>query len=268
MNAAFLGNAVCSRAGLDWERYGFLKLSDVLRKLESEGRLRLVTDPKSGLTVFTTDAENAPSRELAAEATPSPVPRTATFGFDRALKKPVWNAFVASTPTNPRFLNVHTAEAWLTPDGPPTPADDWKPVNPIPADEQRKWARDFVSTVGLAADRELDESLAKQDWFRVFPLLLSTKRDLSTTRAWNRARSEHVVQHVEAWAKQHAVRPEILFEDYRKQRGQRPSTAAPTDLRAALLDALNRLSVDDLLSMPIPARHLVAVIRPDLLRER
>lgn len=270
LNAAVLGNLIRSQAGLDWIDHGFPRLSDALNQLESAGEIRIVRDPRAGLVVFPAEktpplpaAAQAASTEQQGVATTIPVSRSS-----RPLKKAVWNAFVAATPTCRRLLNRQSGEAWLTPDQPPPPTDDWRIVEPIPADQQRAWARTFVESAGLSSDRELSDSIGREDWFRVFPVLLTARRGPSVVGAWNRIRSEHVVRYVEAWAQRNEVRPDTLFDAPRpgRERAADRPTAQP-ELRSVLLDAIRRMSLDDLLSIPIPARHLLAAIRPELLRE-
>src|SRR5437867_2967652 len=95
LNAAALGNLIRANSGLDWVDHGFARLSDVLRQLESDGKIRVVKDPRVGLLVY--PAETTAPEESATRTSELVSPPNRLV---RPLKSAVWHAFVSANPPN------------------------------------------------------------------------------------------------------------------------------------------------------------------------
>jgi hypothetical protein len=270
INAANLGALLRRKAGLNWAEHGFGKLSDVLLELEAQRRIKVERGTGVGIVLRTLSeavvAGGEPSKDSCEKTLPAPAqhPRKPT----QYLKSVVWNAFIAATPKNRRLFNPQSCQVWLTPDSPPGSADSWRIVEPITDEEQRAWARDFLLGTPLESEPEVLGSLTRDDWYLRFPQLLRAKMSPNAAAAWNRVRSERTIRHVGSWASRNAVPPEAVFESVPPLAEKPPNRAAPSApsaLRPALLDAISHMSLDELLAIPIPARHLVAALRPELL---
>lgn len=252
--AAMLGAVLKSR-DLDWTRYGFARLKDVLIALSASSDLTFGPDEKDALAVWRSDT---PSRS-AGEVTPQ-------RWSSRSLKKPVWTAFVSETVTSRRAIDRRSGTVWLSTSEPPLESGDWVAVQAIPGDEQRDWARSFLESKGLSSEPALGRSLETDSWYREFPNALEQNHS-DLRRAWNRERTNRVIERVIDWCREHAVSPHLLFD------ARMPSTVSgPADsrtssnLRDALLQAIQQLPTEQLLQIRLPARALVEALRPDLLR--
>ena len=101
-----------------------------------------------------------------------------------------------------------------------------------------------------------------------FPQQMATKSP-HLAAEWKRERSSRVIDYVTKWCDQNNVDKEVVFERFVPAKP--PSTtrfaeSTRDDLRGVLLEAVQRMSTDDLLRISIPASDLIAVLRPDLLR--
>ena len=270
VDVAYLGNTL-RKEGHDWTTHGFGRLSVALAELQQEKRVETFRNEKGVLRVraisgFATQAVPQPKATpvlLAAEG-----PQGRRF---RPLRSPVWFAFAAALPDGQRRLvNCRTGMVWSDPNTPPGPSIDWVSVVPVGEDEQRRWADEFLDRDDIGADKEtLTKSLQGAVWFRQFPAELE-KRGRFLVRAWSHLRSARIIEHVKSWAYKNNVAEDILFVAERLSWSGQPTAAGPpselTDLRQALLGAVAKMATEDLLTLPIPPRLVIEVVRPDLLR--
>ena len=267
VDVAYLGSTL-RKEGHDWATQGFGRLSVALAELQQEKRVETFRNEKGVLRVraisaFTTQAVPKP------KATPALL---ATQGRRfRPLRPPVWFAFAAALPDGQRRLvNCRSGMVWSDTNTPPGPSIDWVPVVPVGEDEQRRWADEFLDRADIGEDKEtLAKSLQVADWFRQFPAELE-KRGRVLVRAWSHLRSARIIEHVLSWAHKNNVADDVLFVAEQLSWSGQLTTAEPsselTDLRQALLGAVAKMATEDLLTLPIPPRLVIEVVRPDLIR--
>ncbi len=270
VDVAYLGN-VLRKDGKDWATHGFERLSAALAQLQQDNLAEVFRSEKDALRVRVSSGSAAPSLgEPASIATAVPVSPVQSGQF-LPLRPPVWFAFAARLPDGQqRLLNRRTGMVWRDAAPPPATDLDWVLVVPIPEEEQRRWAEEFLKRPDIGENKEaLSQAIQDPDWFRRFPSDLE-KRGPLLVRAWSHLRSTRIIDHVKAWAKKNNVAEDLLFAAGRSAGRWAPVTSAPSkpiqDLRQALLGAVARMQTEDLLALPIPARLVIEVIRPDLLR--
>ena len=258
VDVAYLGNVLAKGE----HRYTdhFSRLSEALAQLQQTGRVELFHNTQDALHVRAAGGSTAPGAHVQPIALPAPQPRF------RPLLPPVWLAFTTPLPQDrQRLINRRTGAVFGGAGAPPSSQEDWLPVAPVPDDEQRGWAAEFLDAEISDDDDKgnLRNALESPDWFRQFPAHL----DDHQRRAWNRWRSERVVTRVKSWARGHHVADTILFgAGTATGVPQPPTTNSAVELRRALLAALAKVSTEDLLALPIQARLVVEAVRPDLLK--
>lgn len=282
LTAARLGWLLRSLHGIDWNEFGYPKLSAVLADLQAARLIRVDKNAKGALAVWPAGAEPAaPVEVLVAKAHPSD--RHAPF---RRLRTSAWNAFVLPlrSDVKHRYLNrqqgqIINAAAESLPD-----AHQWAEVEPISEELQKEWARDLLTELDLQDDAHLATVLARPDWQNALRDELATRKPVFASR-WNRIRSGRVQGHVEAWCERNAVPYDLVFQPYRFPRTGSPTNSLPAttepsvlsslalvsdaaggELRAALMGALSQMTTEELLALPIPPKYLVPALRPDLGR--
>jgi hypothetical protein len=268
VDVAFLGN-VLRRDGRDWTAHGFERLSVALANLQAEGAVEISKSEKGALRVAvrpgaTVDA-TIPVRLPASVAPPATAP-----GRFRPLRPPVWFAFASAIPPGQqRQVNRRTGVVWSDGQQPPGSELDWVPVVPVPEDEQRRWANEFLTRPDVGDDKAaLEDALQTPDWYRRFPLELE-KRDPVLLRAWSHIRSTRIIDHVVAWANKNNVDEQLLFAAPRSVLARSVAQGGPRDareLRQSLLSAIEKMGTPELLDLPIPVRYVLEVVRPDLLQ--
>jgi hypothetical protein len=255
IDVAFLGNAV-RKEGHSWEAHGFERLSAALAQLQQDKLVETFRSEKGALRV---------------RATPLGAAQSPTTGERfRPLRPPVWFAFAAAMqPEQRRLLNRRSGMVWSDAAAPPGPELDWVTVIPVGEGDQRGWAEQFVQRSDIAEKETLAEAIRETDWFRRFPVELE-KRGPLLVRAWSHLRSNRIIDHVRAWARQNNVPEEVLFGAERTSQGRqgrlKSTPKGVGELREALLNAIARMGTDDLLDLPIPPRFVIEILRPDLLR--
>ncbi len=243
----------------DHKDYGFLKFKDVLATLAREGRLRTGPNSKEAFSLWLTEGTAPPVR---------PFQPSDRF---RPLRNRVWFAFIASQPEGGRYLSQTTGEVRVGCSG--SPGESWVEIHPISPDDDRNNARQFIGNNDIN-DAEIQSSIDEERWYLDFPKQLAAKHPQLAV-AWKRERSSRVIEYVKTWCDQNDVDPEVVFEKLAPAKS--PSTnrfadsirndlPATDDLRKVLLEAIQRMSTDDLLRISVPASHLIAILRPDLLR--
>ena len=186
----------------------------------------------------------------------------------RGLRKPVWFAFVASEPKGLRFLNKSNGDILLGQKE--APEGEWIPIEPLGSEYEKRIAIDFLKNNNLRED-DFSSVLEKDRWFVEFPNALHGTKSYLPGK-WKRERSRQVVELVQEWCSKNEIPEKFIFDDYPKaarKPSQVQSNCEPEekcdDLRKCLLDAIKRMSTDELTEIRIPVQHLVAVLRPDLL---
>lgn len=256
VKAAALGSTLKSR-DLDWSRYGYPRLKDVLAALAATSDVEAGPDEKDALSVW---------RGAAPSLVGHPATSLPSSWTRRSLKKPIWNAFVSEELSGPRRIDRKTGVAWLSTHQPPLESAEWVAVEPIESDIQRAWARSFLADRELSSDTELDSAISADDWYRKLPAALE-RRNSDIRKEWNRERSRLVGEHVLKWCGTEHVDPSVLFESRVRQptAAVTGSLSGANSLRGALLEAISRMSTDALLELRLPARTLIETLRPDLL---
>lgn len=269
VDVAYLGNAL-RKEGHNWATHGFERLSAALAQLQQEKLVEIFRSEKGALRVRASSPVAAVSLCEPSPMTAAPIVSTTQGGRFLPLRPPVWFAFAATLSEGQRRLfNRRTGTVWSEQTTPPGSEFDWIPAIPVVEEEQRRWAQEFLDRTDIGENKEaLSESLRGPDWFRRFPAELE-KRGPILVRAWSHLRSTRIIDHVKAWAKKNNVAEDVLFATERTVgRWQSTASASPrpiSDLRQALLSALGNMPTEDLLALPIPARLVIEVVRPDLL---
>lgn len=269
VDLAYLGNAL-RKEGHDWATHGFERLSAALAQLQQEKLVEILRSEKGALRVRASSPADA---DALCEPLPltAPVVPTTHGGRFRPLRSPIWFAFAAALPEGQRrLLNRRSGMVWSEKTTPPGSELDWVPVIPVVEEEQRRWAQEFLDRPDIAESKEaLAEPLKNPDWFRRFPAELE-KRGPLLVRAWSHLRSTRIIDHVKAWAQKNNVAEDVLFATERTAGRWQANTSASSrpisDLRQALLSAIGKMPTQDLLGLPIPARLIIEVVRPDLLQ--
>lgn len=268
VDVAFLGN-VLRRDGRDWAVHGFERLSAALAQLQAEGLVEITRSDKGALRVAARPG-GADTRTASVLASISAPPAAVAPGRFRPLRPPVWFAFASAIPPgHQRQINRRTGVVWSDGQQPPGSELDWVPVVPVPEGEQRRWAEEFLQRPDIGDDKtSFHDALRTPDWYRRFPVELE-KRGAVLLRAWSHVRSTRIIDHVVAWASKNNVDEHVLFAAPRSSLAKVAVQGGPKDaldLRQALLAAVEKMGTSELLDLPIPARYVLEVVRPDLLQ--
>jgi hypothetical protein len=238
--------------------FGFAKFRDVLAQMEANGVITTGVNSKQALAVW---LGNQRVPESPTQPGLGSNPRPSFPGF---LRKTVWLAFVGTSPRGNRYINRITGEVRMACPEPPDHSGDWVEVAPVEEATQKQLAKSFIDAQGLSTNEEMTRSLDTHYWFHEFPATLR-KHSPALQTQWNRHRTEHVVKHVAEWCDSHKVPPELVFDAPGVCRQSTPSIQATApDLRDALLEAIAAMTLDELLDIRIPARHLIKAVRPDI----
>ena len=249
LKASTLGQLIIRRLPNErWTQFGFTTLKSVLLQLEQRGVIRLGLDAQKTLAVWIVDEPPA------ASSLPPPAQKYSP------LKQDFWRAFAISWPSGRRFANRLSGSVRMGLAEEPHPADQWTEITPLSETEQKDWARQFLID-NHRNDDALIRALDQAAWFVEFPRVLrETDRSLSFN--WNRRRSEKVSAAVQNWCAEHKFDLELAFEQgipsphvalTRKQ----PLPEAPDRARSVVLAALSRMSTDELIELPIPAKYML-----------
>lgn len=248
LSAAALGEQL-RRAVSDqtWKDLGYPTLSQLLRSANVEARIEMTKTDKGALAV----------RPKANAAPFEPLPRKE---YNR-LKKPVWGGFTQSAPPGRRFLNRITGAVRSGLATPPVPYDEWAEIEPIPADDQKAWAAQFLKDVGLPTFGPIRDSLSLTSWNHAFSLAIG-----SHGGEWNRVRSYRVAAIVDAWASAKGIPHDLVFQTQSTSTSgvsQNPShsSAFVDSDKAVILAALSTLTLDQLRAISLPAGVLLDAAR-------
>jgi hypothetical protein len=243
IKASTLGNLILRSLPDHWNQHGYPRLSDLLAELSQMGAVRVGNDAQGALTAWSTGTglrQRRPERER----------------FQR-LRKDVWLAFVSATPPGRRMLH-RTTGAVLMGQNDSSPEDGWIRISPISQDEQMSWARELIDSNHLDS---LTPILNSPTWYLAFAQGLRDQRS-DLLPEWNRLRSSKVSQAVRHWCGENGVDWELVTDKAPTQSPVQPTsglTALPVkgDVRQVILSALAKMSTEDLLEIPIPAKYLL-----------
>ena len=246
--------AVKRALGYNQTQVGFANFKDVLDELENRGLLKTGVNSKNVLAVRLCENETTPVPQL---------PRRPLY---RPLRNQVWFAFVSDPRAGRRFLNRRTGEVRM--DAADRPAEEgvWVEIIPVDSHQEQQNTLTFLSEKGVDVS-DIRESVTSEAWYREFPKKLAD-HDPALAAEWKRQRSRRVIEAAQAWCKQNGIDESLLFQSipltYSTSIAAGPSPQSVT-LRELLLTAIHRMSTDELLRLRLPAQHLVAVLRPELL---
>jgi hypothetical protein len=243
---------------VNYRAFGKRSLLVILQELEQAGRVRLVKTAKGALAVEPTEKAGTPATQPAARA------QASTPSFN-PLHVAVWNAFVMGAPVGRRFMHRTTGALRSGLEFPPSPADEWVEIQPIPLEAQREWATRFLAEEAGDHAPQLRSALAEPGWHpRVF---LSTLKTVSEglARRWNLFRSQQVSTHVQAWLDRYAVAHHLAFNSPARSVSVEPTVdtgdAGREATRRAILAALETLPLDQLLDLRLPAGAMWAALQ-------
>lgn len=270
MTAARAGFVVRQVLGIDPASAGFFRFKDALLELERRGILRVGTNTRGALAVWLHDQRPTAGGDRGMTTTSTPATahegNSATF---RPLRNAVWLAFVGQLPTGKRYMHRDTGDVRQGLEHAPEPSDEWALIEPIDEVLDKADAVAFLRAEGRDNSPELRSAIELPNWFREFSGALQST-DPFLAAKWKRRRSNRVIAHVEQWRRKNGISNEVIFE--RPRDSQARATAVPvgspnTRLKDVLLSAIRHMEVDDLLELRLPARHLVAALRPELLSQ-
>jgi hypothetical protein len=267
VNGAALAEAIRARfPDLSYAAVGVERLADVVRAAEERGLLVRHRDVRH--------LEVSPAG--AGLAAPSTPPHEGPTGRgDGSVPPDIWQALLFFHPGQTRFFDRETGNVVGVPEsesgvyaGNPRYAE----LRTIPADIQKGWMRQFVAEHPAAAVAA--GAIDSDRWYSEFwEHLRAARPDLAT--AWSSCRARQVIQYVKRWAAENRVPLTYVLSPRppaatRRAAGGIPAASHPTvqqgrddeALRAAVLDALSDMSLDELLTLSLPLRHLVRHFRP------
>lgn len=183
---------------------------------------------------------------------------------DLALPREVWQAFTNPDVHRRRYFQKSTGSVvhFLDNSLPPTALDanDWVRIAPIPPETQSSWMHRFVETNFAPSAKQVElRQVASLPYTsalnHTFAFALGAH-----AAAWKRYRANRVVAAVRQWADEHGISIEAIAKP--AARAPAPQPGAPREaLRAALLEAIQNASVDELRLIQLPASLLLSVSR-------
>lgn len=234
---------------------GYRKLKCLLTALSVRGAIRIGINSKDAFAIWLTDTNGQGDVQPARVEIESGSPLRST----RWLQKPVWNAFVVTHPDGLRVLNRTTGEIRLAQTCVPAPPDEWVLIDRIDPQAEKEAARQFLASKNIELSEGIRQALESDRWFIKLPEVLTAPLSL----LWKRARTAHVIKMVGEWRQHHKVGEQFVYGT--ATANIRGGGREATGLRQPLLAAIRRMGTEELLTLAIPARHLVAELRPDLL---
>jgi len=248
LTTAALGEQL-RRAASDqsWRDFGYQTLSELLRGEKARARIEITTTDKGALAVRAKlgvpHAEAPPRKE-----------------YNR-LKRPVWAGFVQTAPIGRRFLSRITGAVRSGLENPPVPYDEWAEITPIPDEEQKAWATQFLQDNAFPLLGPAREALNQLNWAHAFFLALGPKGP-----EWNKTKSSKVAAMVDTWASSKGISHDLVFQSRTKGTIdvalKSNSVASSADIeRELILSALNTLTIDELRKVWLPAGVLLDAVR-------
>lgn len=257
MTAAAAAGLVRHSLGIDWSVFGFAKFKDLLGALIRQGAISAGENSKHAYAIWLTPNPNSHPQVPAVSSTEGH-----SFPLIRRLRKNVWFAFVADYLAGRRFFHRRSGEVRVGLEH--TPGEEWLEITPLNQSEEKVAASQFLDRLELSDDAELKASIANDRWYVDFPKALAN-RDPRFASEWKARRSQRIVSLVEKWCEANGVDSHLVYEPATLQSVPISPGCSPLQLRNVLLAAISRMSTDQLLDIRIPARFVIAELRPDLL---
>jgi hypothetical protein len=204
-----------------------------------------------------------------------PVPHTRSRSRIRWVLPALWRAFIDWSPQRHYVYHRESRQVLPAPSS-PTGAPLEVPIPLLSRDMQLQWMRQFASHLSdEEATRELLEGLDGAEPVSSFSRLIRTHTGLSDK--WQQDLREHVLVEIENWAEENRIPTADLTPQPVTSTPQGSSAhtstvlpsgtadagaAGPTAhdgeaLRAQVLAALERMTLAELLRLPIPAEYLL-----------
>jgi hypothetical protein len=250
---------------------GFPNFRAFLRAAEERGFIRLRPAVGGDLQALPAEGAEDPSAHVSQSATE---PKRVL-----PVRPELWKAFFNWRPGFKRLYKVSSGDVYMFPEVPSPIGEtllyatfraEWKAspalfleIEPITQEVQLRWMREFTEQLPAGdAKQALSAALATTHPGSFFTRLVAALPDAP---AWKQFRLERVVGEIQTWADQHHVTIDVF--------GRPPTTVAvpatpdttpsapPIDkvrteeLRRQILRAVERMSVSDLLRIPIPAEY-------------
>jgi hypothetical protein len=266
LKLATLGYWIRGKLLEDWRVLGFPQLKHVVQELARSGQMRLGPDSKGALSVWSVEVSTAES-PIGAPATPLPSSTTSVSNPPKFpyMRQAIWLALVSPSSVV-QYLDRRTGHVQISAVG--SPGADWIEMPRIDQETQRNWAREFLARHGLATDSELLAALTAIDWHVLFPQMLRQRSTL-LARRWQVDRSSRVRTLAVEWCRQKGVEESLIFDPPAQASAPAPGTREENKslsggLRELLLEAIKRMTTEEMLQLSIPARYVVQALRPDL----
>lgn len=266
MTAARAGFLVRQVLGTTPEQVGLSKFREALDELARRNRIRVGPNSKDALAIWILDEAAMESGDTGGTGSAGESPAPA---FLPRLRNSLWLAFVSESPAGKRYLHRQTGHIVVGRDAPPS-SEGWIEIPAVTPETEKAAAERFVRENNLEKDPRLQAALQSGTWYKDFPESLK-QIDERLRRQWNRSRSQRVHAIVEPWRQSNNISSNLIYEPVtEKQRSNQwqqesSRTDSAGELHAMLLQAVGRMSVDELMELRIPARYLIAATRPDLL---
>jgi Uncharacterised protein family (UPF0158) len=261
---------------------GFAAFREFLRFAEGVGAVTLLPPvPGGDIEVLSATASGALTE-----------PTTPPEAAPRPIRRDLWQAFVDWSPQRQRAFDVQTGRVVTLPaDKNGSSANDtseelvsWSEnparfhrIVPLSRDDQLRWMRTFVRQ--LPSGEERDQLNAALDDDHPLSTFVGRIRTIpGAERSWRRTFTEEVTSAITRWMRQQNLTADIYHmpstmsgEPARHARAGSPKTGAavrqstliqhkadsPDELRQQVLEAVARMSLSELLRLPIPAEYLL-----------
>lgn len=271
LTAAVVGELLISSiSAVSYRDVGFSSLASLLDLLEQRGVIQKIRTGKGALAITTPTAvavADAPVRSL-----------TPDGGRYRPLKPRAWSIFTSPKPPGRRFLNKKTGETLKGIKNEPDETGDWVEVERILDDLQHTWMTEFADQFEI--DNKLSPPNGKtDDWYKSFIAALDARND-NLIHKWNKLRSRKVAGIAKQWCAENKVNDDLIFHSI-----SRPSSILDTgrprrnqvelvrlgqielvgshSIREVIYGAINMMSDEELLEVPIKAKYLIASVFGD-----
>ena len=265
-------SSALKQSGIEPKALGFPAFKDFWQFAEDRQMICRHREP-NGHWLVLLPGEEAPNPETVTNRTTTPK------GLDPArvrLKPAVWRAFVEWDDAYARFWDREAREAFMVPSAwVPSQVDDTRYLGfgPITQSTQIGWMREFAEAHDGANKREVLEALDNNAPLGAFRKALSASGAL---RDWHTTLTRRVAEVVLAWCQQNGVPETDLVEPTRGKASQPTPSSGPepydvtssertrdarshlaAELRVAVHQAVDRMSLDELAALPLRACHLV-----------
>lgn len=261
------------------ESVGFDKFRDFLRFAQGVGAVTLLPPiPGGDMEVLSAGARVPPGEAVTYTTTPP-----------RPIRRDLWQAFVDWSPRWHRALDVSTGRIETLPAEPENNdarsserqlawennPHRFRQIVPLTRDDQLQWMHAFVGQLPAGPEKdELEAALRAER--PVTSFVEASRSHPEIDRSWRYNLTEQVTAAITRWMQKEQITTDIFHMPTRKDvRGQQefsPSTTADDvpvsqaitrragssdELRQQVLEAVARMSLSELLRLPIPAEYLL-----------